>query len=295
MKLITKKSGRGFTLIELLVVIAIIAILAALLLPALASAKERAKRISCVNNLRQTCLSINIYATDSGDIMPFLKFRYNGNLQYPYEMFRYTPVNVSPPTYDADGGPYNLGLLWSAKVVTDGKIFYCPSNPKDDNLTYDNYTAKAPWPLGADAAAAANASNPGYVRSGYQYFPQSTKLGPVVTVGASAQVIPDWPHYDATGANSTLKSWICVPAFKVTSVDQKRSMVVDVMYKGLDQISHKNGSSASGLNAGFGDGHVMWQGIKAEPDAFNVAVWNAISASTPSAPDFQYAMSLFRP
>jgi prepilin-type N-terminal cleavage/methylation domain-containing protein len=114
----------GFTLIELLVVIAIIAILAAILLPALARAKTKAQRITCMSNEHQMAIALFVYASESQDKLP----------------------TGGTAAFNA----WDLASTVAASMLNNGvtkKTFYCPSTAPeyDDDINFLKPNPRSLW------------------------------------------------------------------------------------------------------------------------------------------------------
>ena len=150
-------SRKAFTLIELLVVIAIIALLMAILAPVLHRARMQAQRVSCASNIRQIGTGISLYAQDFDGVIPPM------NEVRPLQ----TEGHYTRWFKSADATWWNVGFVFKAGILKDGKVFYCPS--PDVRFKYKNYS-KPVFPSSSPLV-----SNP-CTRMSYMYNPVCVSL-----------------------------------------------------------------------------------------------------------------------
>jgi prepilin-type N-terminal cleavage/methylation domain-containing protein len=282
---INSSARHGFTLIELLVVIAIIAILAALLLPALALAKEKGKRAHCQSNLHQIGVALAMYPGDFGDRIPRSRYVECGtDNSFAYDAYENTLT-------EADA--YGMGQLWEAKTVQNPKTFYCLSgtdikgnNPGAfaDSRTVERYSSGSGWP-NWELLDNGTLDSAHRVRTGYTYVPQSgTRKATVNAVNGGAAGKPSFKP----------------PAFalKSTELTARLAVASDLIYR-MDMITHRAGlRKGVGLDVLFGDSHLRFE---KKADYFDTAtVWNGTKNSQvdgieEQAANFHWLISNFDP
>jgi prepilin-type N-terminal cleavage/methylation domain-containing protein len=242
-----RKQSKGFTLIELLVVIAIIAILAAMLLPALAKAKEKAIRIQCTGNLRQMGVAIFTYAGDNGNVNKLPVLQPPGTTRWPWDL----PWLTGNVMLDYVGGVkktfYDPG---TAQRFSDVQNWASPANPPVDYwdlIPGDRHVAGYVFAFGGTNSVLLPSAQNKTLVAETTPNPVSSFLPPVTVDVSDRELFACGTLCAESGATVANRA-----TYNYTQVPGDNRFPNNVS-------AHLRGTMPLGGNVGFKDGHVSWR------------------------------------